>query len=57
MTIDDYGFLLSVQAFQSMTAEEWRPLFRRAGAEEATQAWIQRAPKCGMRGHAIVGSL
>ncbi len=34
-TIDDYGFLLTLKPFQAMTAEEWRPLFQRAGAEEA----------------------
>jgi ATP-dependent Lhr-like helicase len=34
-TIDDYGFLLTLKPFQAMTAEEWRPLFQRAGAEDA----------------------
>src|SRR6185436_18447481 len=34
-TIDDYGFLLTLKPFQAMTPEEWRPLFRRAGAEDA----------------------
>jgi ATP-dependent Lhr-like helicase len=33
-TIDDYGFLLTVRPFQAMTAEEWKPLFGRAGAED-----------------------
>jgi len=35
VTIDDYGFLLTMKPFQAMTADEWRPLFRRAGAEDA----------------------
>jgi ATP-dependent Lhr-like helicase len=35
VTIDDYGFLVSVRSFQEMTVDEWRPLFRREGAEEA----------------------
>lgn len=35
VTIDDYGFLLTVKPFQAMTLAEWRPLFRRAGAEES----------------------
>jgi ATP-dependent Lhr-like helicase len=34
-TIDDYGFLLTVKPFQAMSAEEWKPLFRREGAEDA----------------------
>jgi ATP-dependent Lhr-like helicase len=33
VTIDDYGFLLTLQPFQEMTAAEWRALFRREGAE------------------------
>ena len=35
VTIDDYGFLLTVKPFQAMTVEEWKPLFRREGAEDA----------------------
>ncbi len=35
VTIDDYGFLLTLKPFQAMTADEWRPLFRREGAEDA----------------------
>jgi ATP-dependent Lhr-like helicase len=34
-TIDDYGFLLTMKPFQAMSAEEWKPLFRREGAEDA----------------------
>jgi ATP-dependent helicase Lhr and Lhr-like helicase len=35
VTIDDYGFLLTLKPFQAMTLEEWRPLFRRDEAEAA----------------------
>jgi ATP-dependent Lhr-like helicase len=35
VTIDDYGFLLTVRPFQVLAADEWRPLFARAGAEES----------------------
>ncbi|MEO6876821.1 MAG: DEAD/DEAH box helicase [Opitutaceae bacterium] len=38
VTIDDYGFLLSLRSFQEMTLDEWKPLFRRAGAETAMRA-------------------
>jgi ATP-dependent Lhr-like helicase len=34
-TIDDYGFLLTMKPFQAMTPGEWKPLFCRAGAEDA----------------------
>jgi len=35
VTIDDYGFLLTLKPFQALdTADDWRPLFRRAGAED-----------------------
>ena len=33
--IDDYGFLLTLKPFQAMSPDEWRPLFRREGAEAA----------------------
>ena len=35
VTIDDYGFLLSLRSFQEMSIAEWQPLFRREGAEVA----------------------
>ncbi len=35
VTIDDYGFLLTLKPFQALDGEEWRPLFRREGAELA----------------------
>ena len=35
VTIDDYGFLLTLKPFQALdTTDDWRPLFRRAGAED-----------------------
>ncbi|MEO5960604.1 MAG: helicase-related protein [Opitutaceae bacterium] len=34
-TIDDYGFLLTLKPFQVLSLEEWRPLFRREGADDA----------------------
>ena len=37
-TIDDYGFMLTLQPFQSPTPDEWRALFARAGAEDALRA-------------------
>lgn len=38
VTIDDYGFLLTLKPFQAMSVEEWKPLFRREGAEDALRA-------------------
>jgi len=38
VTIDDYGFLLSLRSFQDLGPGEWKPLFRREGAEEAMRA-------------------
>jgi ATP-dependent Lhr-like helicase len=57
VTIDDYGFLLTLRSFQEMTAEEWRPLFGRAGAEEALRAALQEASlvKWQFRGVAQTG--
>ncbi len=34
VTVDDYGFLLTVQRFQEMTRERWRECFARDGAED-----------------------
>lgn len=34
VTIDDYGFLLTLQPFQEMPLEDWRLCFEREGAEE-----------------------
>lgn len=38
VTIDDYGFLLTLKPFQELAAEDWRALFRRPGAEDALRA-------------------
>jgi ATP-dependent Lhr-like helicase len=38
VTIDDYGFLLTVKPFQTLEEAEWRQLFRREGAEESLRA-------------------
>ncbi len=36
VTIDDYGFMLTVKPFQALAAAaDWQPLFARAGAEDA----------------------
>ncbi|HEX2853781.1 MAG TPA: DEAD/DEAH box helicase [Opitutaceae bacterium] len=43
VTIDDYGFLLTLRPFQAMRVEEWRPLFRRAGAEDALRTALADA--------------
>lgn len=34
VTIDDYGFLLTLRPFQEMPVEDWRLCFEREGAEE-----------------------
>ncbi len=34
VTIDDYGFLLTLRPFQEMPLEDWRPCFESEGAEE-----------------------
>jgi ATP-dependent Lhr-like helicase len=34
VTIDDYGFLLTLRPFQEMPLEDWRRCFEREGAEE-----------------------
>ncbi|MBL9210593.1 MAG: DEAD/DEAH box helicase [Opitutaceae bacterium] len=40
-TIDDYGFMLTLQPFQAPTPAEWRDLFRRDGAEDALRAALE----------------
>jgi len=37
VTIDDYGFLLTLRRFQELTVEQWRSLFTRAHAEVELQ--------------------
>jgi ATP-dependent Lhr-like helicase len=56
-TIDDYGFLLSLRSFQTMTPAELRTLFRREGAEEALRAALAEASlvKWQFRGVAQTG--
>jgi ATP-dependent Lhr-like helicase len=56
-TIDDYGFMLTLQPFQALTADEWRPLFRREGAETALQAALESSSlvKWQFRGVAQTG--
>ncbi len=38
VTIDDYGFLLSLKSFQAMGLDEWRALFHREHAERDLRA-------------------
>jgi ATP-dependent Lhr-like helicase len=56
-TIDDYGFLLTVKPFQAMSAEEWKPLFRREGAEAALREALSESnlAKWQIRGVAQTG--
>ncbi|MEO7798706.1 MAG: helicase-related protein, partial [Opitutaceae bacterium] len=57
VTIDDYGFLLTLRPFQEMTVEEWRPLFGREGAEDALRSALADAQlvKWQFRGVAQTG--
>ena len=57
VTIDDYGFLLTLRPFQEMSADEWRPLFRREGAEDSLRAALADAQlvKWQFRGVAQTG--
>jgi ATP-dependent helicase Lhr and Lhr-like helicase len=57
VTIDDYGFLLTLRPFQEMTEAEWRPLFRREGAEDALRTALADAQlvKWQFRGVAQTG--
>lgn len=41
VTIDDYGFLLSLKAFQEMGLAEWRELFHRENAESDLRAALE----------------
>jgi len=43
VTIDDYGFLLSLRDFQQLEIPEWKGLFRRQGAEADLQAALADA--------------
>lgn len=57
VTIDDYGFLLSVRSFQEMTHEELKTLFVRNGAENALRESLAEASlvKWQFRGVAQTG--
>jgi ATP-dependent Lhr-like helicase len=41
VTIDDYGFLLTLRPFQEMPMEDWRHCFEREGAEEDLYAALR----------------
>ncbi|HEX8281074.1 MAG TPA: helicase-related protein, partial [Chthoniobacterales bacterium] len=41
VTIDDYGFLLTLRPFQEMPLEDWRLCFEREGAEEDLYAALR----------------
>jgi ATP-dependent Lhr-like helicase len=41
VTIDDYGFLLTLRRFQELPLAQWRGCFRRAEAEEDLQAALR----------------
>ncbi len=57
VTIDDYGFLLSLRSFQAMTVDELRSLFRPDGAADALRAALAEASlvKWQFRGVAQTG--
>ena len=58
VTIDDYGFLLTLRPFQAIdSAGDWRPLFRRAGAEDDLRAALAESElvKWQFRGVAQTG--
>jgi len=44
VTIDDYGFMLTLLEFQEMNEAEWRALFQPAGAEDALRIALADAP-------------
>lgn len=57
VTIDDYGFLLTVNPFQAMDLPTWKKLFVRAGAEDALRAALSESDlvKWQFRGVAQTG--
>ena len=57
VTIDDYGFLLTLRQFQEMPLNEWRQCFARAGAEEDLRSALRRSElvKWQFRGVAQTG--
>ena len=57
VTVDDYGFLLTLNAFQSMDVDAWKTLFARDGAENALRSALSEADlvKWQFRGVAQTG--
>jgi ATP-dependent Lhr-like helicase len=57
VTIDDYGFLLTLRPFQEMPLADWRRCFERAGAEEDLHRALRRSElvKWQFRGVAQTG--
>jgi ATP-dependent Lhr-like helicase len=57
VTIDDYGFLLTVKPFQALALPAWKTIFARAGAEDALRAALAEADlvKWQFRGVAQTG--
>ena len=41
VTVDDYGFLLTVQRFQELSRDGWRECFAREGAQEDLRAALK----------------
>lgn len=41
VTIDDYGFLLTLRTFQAMEGDDWRELFRPEGANDDLRAALE----------------
>ena len=42
-TVDDYGFLLTLNRFQELSLEQWRECFARGGAEEDLRAALKES--------------
>ncbi len=57
VTIDDYGFLLTLKSFQDLGVEEWRELFKPQGAENSMRAALAESDlvKWQFRGVAQTG--
>ena len=57
VTIDDYGFLLTLKSFQDLGLEEWRELFKLEGAEQSMRAALDESDlvKWQFRGVAQTG--
>lgn len=57
VTIDDYGFLLTLRSFQSLGLEEWKVIFQNGDAEADMKASLQHSElvKWNFRGVAQTG--